>query len=396
MNDHDQISASMCIDEPIDFPPDLLALHLIATGVLRYHAQVIKGTFLKEEYPPSLELGLNRLDAILYRQGFPLLRSVPALLAQCQQPLKDWPLSFPNAQLDPETQLLSGPFPTRVCTDLACAAADVEAELSERRFMDRVFALCKNANPAFYSEFRRFLIQNPVLTATTFLDAQETLSYAEVLKEPLQAAYEKAPPDYLYQGHFLCCPHCGNLLQPLLSEPFPVCEEERCRRLPYSSRLVKKLHRIPARQEVYWLRRDLRRFVMMPGKAELRLEERLLKLGVQVEMWPEFDRYDLRVIVPIRRKMIFAVDVKDWASPFLLARKVKRQGFPTTPVWDHAYYVFPQERRRDQPRYVEIFQAVCNSQPSSLPIGGSVKAAFEQQFLHMVQAILKKEGIDAH
>ena len=59
MNDHDQISTSAQIDKTIDFPPDLLVLHLIATGVLRYHAQVTKGTFLKEEYPLSLELGLN-------------------------------------------------------------------------------------------------------------------------------------------------------------------------------------------------------------------------------------------------------------------------------------------------------------------------------------------------
>lgn len=396
MNDHIQTSLSMQPEERVDFPPDLLALHLVATGVLRYHEQVTKGTFLKEDYPLSLELALNRLDAMLYRQGFPILRSVPALLAQCQQPLEQWSLSFPNANLPPEAQLLRGPFPTKWCEDLACSAADVEAELSERRFMERVFSLCRNSKPTYYAEFRRFLIQNPVLTATVFLEYQETLACAEVLKEPLQVAYEKAPLDYVYLGHFLCCPHCGNLLQPLLPGQFPVCEEERCRQIPYSPRRAKQPRRIPARQEVYWLRRDLRRFVMMPGRAELRLEERLLKLGAQVEMWPEFDRYDLRVLLPTPKKTVIAVDVKDWASPFLLARKVKRQGFPTTPPWDHAYFVFPQERRQDQPRYVDLFQAVCNSQPSNLTIGRVVKAAFEQQFLHVVRTMLKKEEEHAH
>lgn len=35
----------MLAEERVDFPPALLALHLVATGVLRYHEQVTKRTF---------------------------------------------------------------------------------------------------------------------------------------------------------------------------------------------------------------------------------------------------------------------------------------------------------------------------------------------------------------
>lgn len=396
MSDIYQGYISASIDEGIDLPPDLLTLHLIATGLLHYYGQVTKGTFLKEDYPLALELGLNRVDALLYRRGSPVFRSIPALLAQCRQPFGKWPLDFPNARLRPEEQLLGEAFPTQLCHDLACASPDVEADLSERRFMERVFALCRNAPPAFYAEFRRFLIMHPVLTAAEFLQHQEALACAEVLKEPLRAAYEPAPPDYVSQAHFLCCPHCGNLLQPKLPEEHFVCEDERCRRIPYASSHAKKQRRIPARQEVYWLRRDLRRFVMMPGRAELRLEETLLKLGVQVVMWPAFDRYDLRVILPGAKQTTIAVDVKDWASPLLLALKVKREAFPITPGWDAAYFVFPQERRRDQPRYVDIFRSTCNAKPSHLTIGRSVKAAFEDHFVGIVKSMLKKEKAYAH
>ncbi len=396
---HDYTSLSLTVpaDESVEFPPDLLALHLVATGILRYYEQITKGTFLKEDYPHSLELGLNRLDAMLYQHGVPLLRSVPALLAQCQLPFESWPPVFPSIEFSSDARLLAGPLPTPLCENLACSASNVEAELSERRFMERVFVLCKDANPEYYTEFRRFLIRNPVLTAADFLEAQEMLSCAETLKDPLQAAYEAAPLEYVYQGHFLCCPQCGNLMLPLVPGQFPVCEEERCRKIPYSSRHAKHPHALPARQQVYWLRRDLRRFVMMPGRAELRLEEKLLAMGVQVEMWPEFDRVDLLLHLPLPKTFCIAVDVKDWASPFLLARKVKRKSFPTTtPSWNMAYYVFPQERRHDQPRYVDIFQAVCNTQPSHLTIGKAVKAAFEQQFLFTVRTLLKKGGTHAN
>lgn len=390
-----QDSMSATIDGGIDLPSDVLTLHLIATGLYRYHEQITKGIFLKEDYPLALELGLNRLDALLYRQGSPVLRSVPALLAQCRQPFGQWPTNFPNARLRPEEQLLAGSIPTQLCQDLACASPDVEADLSERRFMERVFALCKNTHPAFYTEFRRFLIQHPVVTAAEFLKHQETLACAEILKEPLRAAYEPAPPDYLSQAHFLCCPHCGNLLQPQLPEQHFVCEDERCRRIPYAPHHTKKQRCIPARQEVYWLRRDLRRFVMMPGRAELRLEETLLNLGVQVEMWPAFDAYDLRVILPESNLTTIAVDVKDWASPLLLALKVKRKAFPVKPDWDVAYFVFPRERRRDQPRYVDIFRSVCNTQPSQLRIGPLVKVAFDDHLVSIIRSMLKKEQTHA-
>lgn len=374
---------SVATTKPGELAPDILVLHLIATGIMRCSEEVAKGKLLDADYPIPLQQGLDRLNIIRYRHGFPLVKSIPDLLAWCQLPLKDWVLDYSAGSLDPEDRLLIEQFPTEVCQDLACAVSDVEAELNERHFMDRVFTICKDAkNPQAYTDFRRLLIERPVMTALELLQCRDSYPSLEILWELLDAAYEEAPLDYMLRGTFSCCPICGNLRQPDIHRSQFLCEDERCRQDASSRRLASKGRTLQARDRIYWLRRDLRRFVMMPGRAELRLERRLLALkvpGLKIEMWPGFDRYDLHIELPTQKN--FAVDVKDWAKPYLLAQSVK--GIPCPPDCE-AYYVFPQERKRAQPDYVRAFTNTCNSL-GKITIGGQLKAAFENDFLNVVR-----------
>ncbi|MFE3383263.1 restriction endonuclease-related protein [Streptomyces anulatus] len=57
------------------------------------------------------------------------------------------------------------------------------------------------------------------------------------------------------------------------------------------------------------------RFVVVPGASELRIKERLEKLGATVELWPRLDRYDLHVRAGGTE---FAIDVKEYRSPHRL------------------------------------------------------------------------------
>ena len=52
-----------------------------------------------------------------------------------------------------------------------------------------------------------------------------------------------------------------------------------------------------------------------------------------------------------------------------------------------ANYVFPFERKRTQPDYVRAFVNTCNSM-GQIGIGGSLKAAFENDFLKSVRKAL--------
>jgi hypothetical protein len=165
--------------------------------------------------------------------------------------------------------------------------------------MEKVFSICKDAgNPEAYTDFRRLLIEKPVMTALELLQCRDIYPSLEILQELLEAAYEEAPLDYMVRGIFTCCPTCGNLQQPDVTRTKLLCEDERCRQESYARGFVNKVRVLQARDRVYWLRRDLRRFVMMPGRAEIRLEKRLQAMGLKPEMWPEFDSYDLRVTLP--------------------------------------------------------------------------------------------------
>jgi hypothetical protein len=118
--------------------------------------------------------------------------------------------------------------------------------------------------------------------------------------------------------------------------------------------------------------------VTLPGLAEIRLEQRLLKLKLKVDLWPDFDSYDLRIEFPDGKA--WAVDVKDWASPFLLALHIKN--IPLNPPVERGYFVFPDERSW-QADYVRAFRNTCNSRKSTgkVTIGGRIQAKFERQFL---------------
>lgn len=361
--------------DSIELPSDILVLHFIATGVIQLSERVAKGMPMNSQYPIPLQIGLNRLNIIRYRHGLSLIRSIPDLLSWCRRPLKEWPLDITSAHLDPDETLLDNQFPTGVCESLACATSDVEADLSERRFMSSVFSTCQAANsPGTYVTFRRLLIEHPVLTEFELLQQRNDRPELNLLTDHLRVAYEDAPPDYILNDHFHCCPICGNLQQPTVQMDRLLCEEERCRQ-----QLTAQPGRaIPAREHVLWLKRGLRRFITLPGLTEIRLEQCLLKLRLKVALWPEFDSYDLHIEFPDGKA--WAVDVKDWANPFLLALHAKN--IPLHPPLEMGYFVFPDERSR-QPDYVRAFRNACNSRKSigKVVIGGRIQAKFERHFL---------------
>jgi hypothetical protein len=90
-----------------------------------------------------------------------------------------------------------------------------------------------------------------------------------------------------------------------------------------------------------------------------------------VELWPNVDAYDLRLTFPDRQ--VWAVDVKDWASPYRLAEQVSP--FRTNPPWDHAFFVFPDRHKRVKRNYVEAFKSRC------LYVSDRVDALFESDFI---------------
>lgn len=200
--------------------------------------------------------------------------------------------------------------------------------------------------------------------------------HLDALRALLNDAYQPAPQSAAKDGVWATCRACGQLLLRTRQGAW-TCETESCRDqgAPQVGRFI------PLRHEAVWLRRDLRRFIAAPGRAEVRQADALHQIGATVELWPAFDRYDLRVIFP--NGAVWALDVKDWRNPWLLAQHVRRRGFPSSPPWNRAWFVFPDERRRRY-RYRETFLRACGALPEN------VNADYEREILDSARRVMKE------
>ncbi|WP_214104479.1 restriction endonuclease-related protein [Acrocarpospora catenulata] len=62
------------------------------------------------------------------------------------------------------------------------------------------------------------------------------------------------------------------------------------------------------------------RFIVVPGSSELRIYKQLQRLGARVDLWPDFDSYDLYVTAGDHE---FTVDVKEYRSTHRLISDLK-------------------------------------------------------------------------
>jgi hypothetical protein len=328
----------------------LIILHLVASGIVQLDRRLRQEPWLLVPYPDALQKGLDKLTVRCLKRGAEPPASVPGLLGWCRErPLHDWALDLGEEISGAGDRLLAGSQPTAFCQEWTVDSRDVESEVIERRLLHSVIAACRQARDQDgYVAFRRLLIEKPVLT-TLQLHVECARPELSRLADEVRKVYAPAPLEYAESQAVICCATCGNLL---LRSPGGMlhCGDDRCARQP-----TVVGHPIPLAEDPLWLELPFRTFVAAPGRAELRLVNRLERLGVGVELWPKFDAYDLRVTFPDGRA--WAVDVKDWASPVALARHLDRVAelFPASPPWHRAFFVFPQDRLRQRPDYVRAF-----------------------------------------
>lgn len=352
-----------------------LILRLIASGLIELHHRHTKSSEPpRVDYPKKLQRGFDRLVALCLLNGRQPPHSVPDLLALCEKQFKDWPLPQLPEDVNPQETLLRNHLPSFFCEDYARADRDVEAALTEERFMQRVFFECANLPAEVYTALRELLVSRPVLTEREFM-SYYTRPPLNQLAEVIKEAYEEAPGYLLHKGYFRCCPACGNLLLHA-SDSGWMCRDESCEVERLREDKITRTLRPTSTEKVYELKRALRRYVAAPGRVELRLKERLVQGGAKVrgfavELYPNMDAYDLRLTFPDRE--VWAIDVKDWASPYRLAETVKP--FRTFPAWDQAYFVFPDRHKSKHRNYLEAFRSRC------VYLNERVQAVFESDLV---------------
>lgn len=333
-------------------PHDGIALlHTLASGLIKLEKVTGLDAFTMP-YPAEAQRALDRTVLACLLRGAAPPRSMAELIDWCiTRPLNDWPLNLPPSTVGPDDRLLDEESgrPTELCHEWAERGHDAAGEYLDRQVIRAALRMCREyGEEDAYSAFRGLLVDRPVLTSAESFEVANDL-VMEPVRELISWIYQPVPASYLSDGAYATCARCLTLLVPTRDGTW-WCERDRCRRQgqPPVGRWL-----CPEEVgEVLQLRRPLRQFVTWPGRAEADLARALGGLGLDVRMWPGFDSYDLRVTFP--SGWVWAIDVKDWASPGLLgraARPVRRD-----PPYDEAFWVVPRERVAACPGYIETFK----------------------------------------
>lgn len=365
-----------------------------AEMILRYISGGLVETFQEWEKTGAsnifcskqLQKGLNRLIAscLIKKNDFP--RHITELLEWCELPFSEWHLPELPEDVSPQDRLLVNKQPSYFCSDFARNYSANEAALSEERYMQKVFLQCGAHPPDVYSKLRELLIREPVITESVLVQ-KYLMPPLDVVPELIKDAYEEAPAFLSHKGVFKCCPKCGNLLLFTANRDW-ICRDEGCDFTRLRSGEVANELSADGKERIFQIKYPIRRYVTAPGRIEIQIYESLKSLfeefgysekQYQVNLWPNMDAYDIQIVFPDGQ--VWAVDVKDWASPYSLAQKVK--SFRPLPKWDKAYFVFPGRYKNLRRNYLEAFKHRC------ICLNDRTDAFYEADFLRLARQYIK-------
>lgn len=332
-------------------------------------------------YPDAVQNAYNHVVLHCIRRDVRPPGSVSELVHwAAERPLSRWPLNL-SADLGMGDRLLVDPetgSPTQECLEWAVSAPDPAAERFENDLMFEVLGLCRAArSPEAYTAFRRLLIERPTLTATELVLLGEDLDLG-LLHDAIKRSYAPITAAYVRDGKAAVCASCNCLLVPI-GEARYVCQLDRCRR--QTVRVARGLDPV-AGGGVYQLTRPLRTFITGPGLAETALEGELRALGLEPEMWPNFDAYDLCVRFPDGR--VWAIDVKDRANPALLGRSTLP--LRPDPPYDRGLLVVPHYRFTERDGYREVFRQHLPDESE-----GRVQLLSDRELVREAKALLRRK-----
>jgi hypothetical protein len=248
---------------------------------------------------------------------------------------------------------------------------DIEGEIRENALIRAVMDKARAANaPQSYVAFRRLLIEQPAITALA-LDEKLTLPELAILADEVRQAYIEAPPEATADGIVRTCAGCHGLRLPLDDDRTWYCDDATC---PAPANPGPD-H--PAAEGMWWLRRELRTYIVTPGRAELRIADMIGSTGVPVQLWPDYDACDLAVF----DDRPWAADVKAWRNPNRLARHLKARRFTVPADAERAFIVIAREQLKGQPDYLKRLHKAC---PEVRP-GQPIVAVSEADFLGHIQ-----------
>jgi len=297
-------------------------LSLIARALCDVQAEIDRHGWLKDGYPQTLQRVFDIASAqraLGDDDRWPT--DLPGLTTLALKPLYEWGIDM---SWDPEgdftaSRLIHDGETTPDCADLAAPGRAPEDEITEQAGYSQLMDICRarHDGQAIYVAFRRGVILNPVLSSWT-----ETLTSAPMLASEsnidalVSSFYQPIPESFAINGQLPLCKVTGTLLRRQRSG---FHTESRDPAAINAARSGERDTR-PWRPGAMQLKRPFRRYWCLPGRAELELAGALDAAGWTSELWPKLDMVDIAAASPDGARKI-AVDVKDYLSPYALAKR---------------------------------------------------------------------------
>lgn len=317
----------------------------------------------KDRCPDIVRYTIGKMALIHAQHGLDVDLSLPGFFDLCSQPLVTWPVSFdPTRHHDLDECLWSDDTPTDLCltaaASLQIAGRGVKAmrdELDQSTMLE-LMKVCRN-NPEAYSAVRRLVIENPVIGGHQLDNfALNNLAHHLEIRDPLEhilknQIYRRIETD----GPLRVCTGCGS---HLIVHNRADCGRAVC--IMTGGRQHPPIFQSDG-GPVMGVRPGVQRFTVLPGLSELALYDRLnslsheQNLGFRFELWPNLDRWDLLVTASDGR--CWAADMKDWSSPYQLARAYDDKPPPIPPKGE-VWIVFPDYRIEENRAYIDVFKDV--------------------------------------
>ena len=314
---------------------------------------------------------LQRACALLWRLepvGYPM--SAIELERKLSVPLEDW---LPSAiRADYSGPLLYSNIATQTCNEMLLELDVRELWEQVQASVNRVKQACRLRadGETHYRNFRLFLIEHGVIVP---FQAQESFV---PLNLSLSEFYEPIPPHLHHNGLLYLCPECKwpmNAQRHQVSCDSAWCQDKKSLFVRDGSRLINRVdnsillgHPVEDR---LMLKPPLWKFTLQPGLLEVALASAPVAKGLEVQLWPDVDRTDLRIRLGHAYQDI---DAKVWISSYELAKHI--ESIPSSkPRWivipDYQMQNIPLLRQRC-PAGVAVFtqsQCVREAQKHAAP-----------------------------
>ena len=228
---------------------------------------------------------------------------------------------------------------TQDCAELAAKGVDPEAEIIEGRGFELLMSVCRDRvdGQRVYTTFRRFIIEHPVFdNAAMEMASAPLLTSVQRANELLNAFYQPVPKALSMGLSLPICKISGTILRRQRTGLHTEHRDPQARLCAKSSDHNVRLWQPSTRH----LRRAFRRYWCLPGLAEIALADALEDAGWNCDLWPNFDAVDLVATSPDGKRRV-AVDVKDYLSPSLLAKRFGSSGFGQYADTHECYLVIP-------------------------------------------------------